>query len=88
MAGIGLFTFSLGQIMQAAIIDVVGVGTEATAIGLVQGAQGVLAAASPLIAGGISDAFGVTYVFYYAGGITLLSTMLLFSLPIRRVGAR
>ncbi len=88
MAGIGLFTFSLGQIMQAAIIDVVGVGTEATAIGVVQGAQGVLAAASPLIAGGISDVFGVTYVFYYAGGITLLSTILLFSLPLRRVGVR
>ncbi|MBM3924635.1 MAG: MFS transporter [SAR202 cluster bacterium] len=88
MAGIGLFTFSLGQIMQAAIIDIVGVGTEATAIGVVQGAQGVLAASSPLIAGGISDAFGVTYVFYYAGGITLLSTMLLFSLPLRKVGAR
>ena len=84
LAGIGLFTYSMGQIIQVAIIDVVGSGRAATAIGILQGAQLSLVAISPLIAGAIKDSLGTSYIFYYAGGVTLLSTVMLFSLPLKK----
>ena len=45
LAGLGLFSFALHQIMQAAVLDVVGRGTEATAIGLIFGINGVMGGA-------------------------------------------
>ena len=40
LAGTGLFSFALHQIVQAAVLDEVGRGTEATAVGLIFGLNG------------------------------------------------
>ena len=47
MAGLGLFSFALHQIIQASVLDYVGQGTEATAIGLLFGINGVIGIGSP-----------------------------------------
>ena len=39
LAGTGLFSFALHQIVQAAVLDEVGRGTEATAVGLIFGSE-------------------------------------------------
>ena len=63
-AGLGLFSFALHQIIQATVLDVVGRGTEATAIGLLFGLNGVVGAGSPFLANLIIDHFGG----YVSGG--------------------
>jgi len=47
--GTGLFSFALHQVIQAAVLDVVAEGTEATAVGLIFGINGILGAASPFL---------------------------------------
>ena len=86
LAGLGLFTFALHQIMQAAVLDVVGRGTEATAIGLIFGINGILGGISPFIAFLIIDYLGgYGSIFYYAGILTALSALLMFLIPLRPI---
>ena len=81
--GMGLFSFALHQIMQASVLDVVGRGTEATAIGLLFGLNGIIAAASPFLATVIIDHFGgYGSIFYYSGIMTALAAALILVLPI------
>ena len=58
LAGVGLFSFALHQIIQAAVLDVVGRGTEATTIGLLFGINGVIGGVSPFVAYQIIDHLG------------------------------
>ena len=86
--GLGLFSFALHQIIQAAVLDVVGRGTEATAIGLLFGLNGVIAAASPFLARVIIDHFGgYGSIFYYSGILTALTAALVLFLPIPSGGS-
>ena len=81
--GLGLFSFALHQIIQASVLDVVGRGTEATAIGLLFGLNGVIGAASPFLATVIIDHFGgYGSIFYYSGIMTALAAALVLVLPI------
>ena len=85
--GLGLFSFALHQIIQAAVLDVVGRGTEATAIGLLFGLNGIIAAASPFLATVIIEHFGgYGSIFYYSGIMTALAAALVLVLPIRSGG--
>ena len=85
LAGTGLFSFALHQIVQAAVLDIVGEGTEATAVGLLFGLNGILGAASPFVGYFVIENFGgFGSVYYYAGILTALSAILVFVAPMRR----
>ena len=85
LAGLGLFSFALHQIMQAAVLDVVEKGTEATAIGLIFGVNGVIGGASPFFATIIIDNMGgFGSIFYYSGILTALASVTIIFIPLRR----
>ena len=92
LAGLGLFSFSLQQIILAATLDVTGRGTEATTTGLIFGLNGILGGASPFIATVIiAHLGGYGSVFYYAGILTGLSGLLVLLVPLKpnaRAGPR
>ncbi len=84
MAGLGLFSFALHQIIQASVLDYVGQGTEATAIGLLFGINGVIGIGSPFLASFIIDywdSYGTVY--YYAGILTLITAVIILVIPLR-----
>ena len=84
LAGLGLGTFALHQIMQAAVLDVVGPGTEATAVGLIFGINGLIGAASPfLVTLIINHAGGLSSIFYYSGILTAISAVVVVFIPLR-----
>lgn len=91
LAGLGLFSFSLQQIILAAVLDVTGRGTEATTTGLIFGLNGVLGAASPFVATVIIEHLGgFGSIYYYSGILTALSALLVLlvpSMPKRSAGA-
>ena len=85
LAGSGLFSFALHQIVQAAVLDVAGRGTEATAVGLIFGLNGILGAVTPFLAFFVIENFGgYGAVYYYSGILTLLSGILILAAPMRR----
>ena len=85
LAGMGIFTFALHQIIQASVLDVVGRGTEAKAIGLMFGLSGMLGVATPFIASLIIDNLGgFGSIFYYAGILTAVTAVLVFIIPFRQ----
>ena len=92
LAGLGLFSFSLHQIMLAAVLDITGRGTEATATGLIFGLNGVIGAATPFIATVIIDHLGgYGSVYYYSGILTAASALMVLFVPLttnRSAGAR
>ena len=83
-AGMGLFSFALHQVIRAAVLDVVRPGTEAAAVGLIFGINGILGAASPFLGFIVIDNFGgYGAVYYYAGILTALSAVLTISAPMK-----
>lgn len=86
LAGMGLGTFALHQIIQAAVLDVVGRGTEATAVGLIFGINGLIGAASPFLATLIINyAGGLSSIFYYSGILTGISAVVMLLIPLRPI---
>ena len=84
LAGVGLFSFSLHQIIQAALLDVVGRGTEASVIGMVFGLEGVVGGVALLAVPILIDHFGgYGSIFYYAGVLTAVSAAVVMVLPLR-----
>jgi MFS family permease len=84
MAGMGLFSFALHQIFQASVLDVVGRGTEATAIGLLFGINGIIGVGSPFVASAIIDFLGgYGAIFYYAGILTAASAVTTIFTPMK-----
>jgi len=74
----------LHQIIQAAVLDVVGRGTEATAVGLIFGINGLIGAASPFLATWIiNNAGGLSSIFYYSGILTAISAVVMIFIPLR-----
>ncbi len=81
-AGMGLFSFALHQIMQAGVLDVVGQGREAKAIGLVFGINGLIGIGSPFVASVTIDHLGgYGTMFYYAAVLTALAAVLVAFIP-------
>ena len=82
LAGTGLFSFALHQIVQASVLDVVGEGTEATAVGLIFGLNGVLGAVSPFLGYYVIENFGgYGAVYFYAGVLTVIALGLIAVAP-------
>ena len=84
IAGMGLFSYALHQIIQAAVLDEVDTGTEASAIGILFGLNSILGAFSPLLASWIVESYGLGYVFYYQAILTFGAFILLIIIPIKR----
>ena len=84
MAGLGLFSFALHQIIQASVLDYAGQGREATSIGLLFGINGVIGIGSPLLASLLVHYAGFGVVYYYAGILTLITAVIIAFLPLRR----
>ena len=83
LAGLGLFSFSLQQIILAAVLDLIGRGTEAAATGFIFGLNGVIGAASPFIATLIIGHLGgFGSVFYYSGILTAVSALIVMLVPL------
>ena len=86
-AGMGLFSFALHQIIQAAVLDIVGRGTEATATGLLFGINGVVGGLSPFIGYLIIDNLGgYGSIYYYAAILTGVSAFLVMFIPMKGPG--
>ena len=73
----GLFTYSLGQILQASVLDQVGKGTEGATMGLVMGLNNIFSALSPLAAALVVNAYGLSSVFYYNAGLWVAAVAVL-----------
>ena len=81
-AAMGPFSHTLSQLLQASVLDITGRGTEATAMGLVMGIQGLVLAGSPLGVGLMIDHLGIHTLFYYAAIIFVVATAVLIVVPI------
>ncbi len=82
LSGVGLFSFALQQIILAAVLDVVGRGTEATASGMIFGINGLLGFGSPFLAAFIIDDLGgYGSIFYYTGALTLVAAATVDLIP-------
>ena len=82
LGGVGLFSFALQQIILASVLDIVERGTEATALGLIFGINGVLGFGSPFIAAYIiEDLGGYSSIFYYVGILTIVSAVIIAFIP-------
>ena len=87
LAGMGLFSFGLFQIIQAAVLDQVGRGTEATSIGLIFGLTSVFSGVSPVLAAFIiNNLGGYGSIFYYSGALTIISAFVIIIIPLRPKG--
>ncbi|HJN85911.1 MAG: MFS transporter [Dehalococcoidia bacterium] len=85
LAGLGLFSFALHQILLAAVLDVTGKGTEATVTGLIFGINGALGGVTPFIATVIIDHFGgYGSVYYYSGALTAVAALIVILVPLSR----
>jgi MFS family permease len=83
IATMGIFFYSLNQILRAAVLDLAPRGAEATSYGLTFGSTQAIAAVSPLVAGFIKDGLGIEFVFYYAALVIALAALVLFAIPLR-----
>ncbi len=85
LAAVGIFAYSLHQIIQASVLDIVGRGTEARAIGLLFGLSGLLGIATPFIIPVIIDNYGgYGSIFYYVGILTAATALVVAILPLKR----
>ena len=83
LAGVGIFSYALQQIILAAVLDITGRGTEAATVGLIFGLNGIISSASPFIATVIiSHLGGFGSIYYYAGILTATSGLLVAITPI------
>ena len=80
---IGMFSLSLGQLMQATMLDQIGRGTEGTTIGLIMGINTGFIAISPIIAALIVDAYGIGSVFFFNASLWATASLLLLFVPLR-----
>ena len=101
LAAMGLFSFALHQIIQAAVLDEVSRGAEATAIGFLFGAGSVIGALSNLIAVAIIEgveleiiflpisinipSFGLESIFYYQAALTAAAFLFLLPISIKKM---
>ena len=85
LAGVGLFSFALHNIIQAAVLDMVDRGTEATATGLMFGITGVIGSMSPYLSAVIIEHLGgLGSIYYFAGILTAVTAVIIAFLPLRR----
>lgn len=77
----GAFLYSLHTVFIAAAMDISGGKSQATVVSLIYSAS-LLGTASPIFTGLLIDEFGLKSAFLFSGIISLLATILLFSLKL------
>ncbi len=83
LAGVGIFTFSLQQIILAAVLDVTGRGTEAAATGFIFGMDGIISGVSTFLASAIiAHLGGYGSIYYFTGIVTAMSGLLVMMVPL------
>lgn len=82
-AAMGPFSYTLGQLLQASLLDRVARGTEATTIGLVQGIRGLAFSVSPVLMGFLSSTVGIKSVFYLAVLFFIAALVVMLLVPLR-----
>lgn len=83
LAGVGIFTFSLQQIILAAVLDVTGRGTEAAATGFIFGMDGIISGVSTFLASAIiAHLGGYGSIYYFTGIVTAMSALLVMMVPL------
>ena len=88
LAGMGLFSATLQQIIRAALLDVVSRGSEAKAVGMVAGLNGILGIGTPFVAVAIIDHLGgYGSIYFYAAITSGLTALLIFLIPMNSQGA-
>jgi MFS family permease len=85
LALMGLFVWSLHQIILAAVLDVVDNGTEATAVGLAFAGASVIGAISPLLGAFIIETYGLVSIFYYVSILTGVSALIMMKIPLKKI---
>ena len=83
----GAFLYSLHTLFIAAGMDVSGGEMQSTVASLIYGAA-FLGNLSPIIAGTIADAYGTPNAFLYAGGMVLVSTVILVRLKLPKTATQ
>jgi MFS family permease len=87
IALLGLFLYPDQPILTAAYFDVVDREVATTGLGAVSFVSFLMAATSPLIAGGLYEAFDFQVGLYYVAGLFALATVILAILPLsKRIG--
>ncbi len=84
IGAMGLFSYSLNQVIRAAVLDLAPRGAEATSYGLVFGLTQPIIAVSSIVAGAMKDWWGIEFVFYYSGILVGLSALVLIVSPMQR----
>jgi MFS family permease len=84
MALLGLFIYSLQGIIFASAMEVTGRTLAATTAGFLISGNSVLSFLAPVIAGFVADHFGMPAVFYFVGGLLLVSGLLTTTLSLAR----
>ncbi|MCS7206978.1 MAG: MFS transporter [Dehalococcoidia bacterium] len=81
---LGLFFYALQATILAAAMDATAQGAEATSVSLIFGGTFIFSSVSPVIAGAVAKAWGITSVFYYAAALYVLCVVLTLPLRLRR----
>ena len=84
LAFLGLFLFSDQPILTAAALDMVEDRVATTTLGVLSFSRFIMSGASPLIAGGLSHAWGFNAIFYYAAALFALAAVVLTAVPLRK----
>lgn len=84
---IGLFSYTLGQLLQALVLDQVDTGIEGTTMGLVLGINQLLGSFSPLIAIWVIQTWGLSAVFGFASIFWLSPAVILFLTPVKKANS-
>lgn len=83
MAGLGIFTIVMHQLIQAAALDSVNVGQEATVVGMIFGLMGLAGIGSPFLVAIIVDQFGgYGAAFYYVSAISATAAIIIMFIPL------
>ena len=85
IALLGLFLFSDQPILTAAALDMVEDRVATSTLGVLSFSRFIMSGASPLIAGGLSHAWGFNAIFYYAAVLFALAAVVLTAVPLRKV---
>ena len=85
---LGLFLYPDQPILTAAALDIVDKNVASTMLGMTSFAAFGLSALSPLIAGALYEAGGVTATLYYVASLFALAAIIMLMLPLSRGGRR
>ena len=86
IALLGLFLYPDQPILTAATLEIVGEEVSATALGIATFASFIMSAASPLIAGGLYQSYGMEPALYFIAALFAAAAVIFAVLPLASRG--